>query len=300
MPQRDEQMVGLFYGLATFIMWGLFPIYFKLIQQADAPEILAHRIIWSLIFTLLFLRLRKQPIRFKHLSRKTIFTLFLCGFLIASNWGLYIYAVTHNQILEAGLGYFINPLMYLILGAVLLKEKLTAIGKIAVFLVVCAIAIQLISLGRIPFISIALPTLFALYGLLKKKLAVASLDGLFIETSLLFFFALAYVFFLESQGQNHFGWSRDGLLLALSGLVTILPLLSFNSAAIRLKLSTLGFLQYITPSMITLIAVFIYHEHLSYEKIMGFTLIWISLIMVSFDTAKNRKLRTRANAILPR
>lgn len=289
MPQRDEQMVGLFYGLATFIMWGLFPIYFKLIQEAGALEILAHRIIWSLVFTIILLRVRNQPIRFKHLPRKTIFTLFLCGFLIAGNWGLYIYAVTHNQILEASLGYFINPLMYLILGAFFLQEKLSFIGKVAVFLVICAIAIDIIALGKLPFISIALPTLFALYGLLKKKLAVASLDGLFIETSLLFFFALAYLFFLESKGENHFGWSWDGLLLMLSGLVTVLPLLTFNSAAIRLKLSTVGFLQYITPSMATLIAVFLYHEHLSIEKISSFALIWISLILVSFDTAKHRK-----------
>lgn len=287
----NETTKGVIYGLATFIMWGVFPIYFKFLQNVGSVEILAHRIIWSFIILIILLRIKQKLSNLKILfnDKKLIFMLFLCGLLIATNWGIFIYAIETDRILQTSLGYFINPLLSILLAAIFLKEKLSFAAKFSVFLAFLAICIQVISMGELPIISIILPLSFAFYGLLHKKISVPSLEGLFIETMLIFPIGIAYLSYLGVNSQSSFGFSLNGLLLMISGFITILPLLTFNSAAIRLNLSTVSYMQYISPTISMLIAVFLYNEELSCSKIISFSLIWLGLFIVSFDGIKRKK-----------
>lgn len=288
---KNSQTTALILGISTFVMWGVFPIYFKMLEHASALEVLAHRIIWSVVFLLIFIKYKNRIRNLQEIihNKKTLKTLFITGIFIASNWGIYIYAVNSDQILESGLGYFINPLFSMLLGAIFLKERLNLAGKISVFLVFIAIAIQIYSLGKLPFISIILPASFAIYGLLKKKLAVPSMEGLFVETMLLFPFALLYGLFLCGSGSAEFGLNRLAPIFIFSGIVTVLPLITFNLAAQKLSLSTLGFMQYISPTMQILIAVFMYGENLDFYKIISFIIIWIGITIVSIDNLKGAK-----------
>lgn len=288
---KKDENIAFFFGVLTFVMWGVFPIFFKQFgDNIGALEILSHRIIWSVVFLLIFIKIKgkmRNLRRILHL-KKVVLMLMITGFFIASNWGIYIYAVNSGKILESGLGYLINPLFSMLLGAIFLKEKLSFSGKISVFLVFVAILIQFYALGKIPFISILLPASFAIYGLLKKKLAVPSMEGLFIETMLLFPFALFYVLFLTTFSQSHFNADKIGFLMICSGLVTIAPLITFNFAAQKLKLSTLGFLQYISPTSQILVAWLVYNEILDIYKIISFTLIWIGILIVSLDGLRRK------------
>lgn len=291
MNTQNETKKGLIYGLATFIMWGTFPIYFKFLQHIGSVEILAHRIIWSFVILIVLLRIKHKLSNLKILlkDKKLVFMLFLCGVLIATNWGIFIYAVMTDRILQTSLGYFINPLISILLAAIFLKEKLSLAAKFSVFLAFIAICIQVISMGELPLISIILPLSFAIYGLLHKKVSVPSLEGLFIETMLIFPIGMLYLTYLGINHQGSFGFSLDGILLIISGLVTILPLLTFNSAALRLNLSTVGYMQYISPTISMLIAVFLYNEELGISKLISFGLIWLGLFIVSFDSMKRKK-----------
>lgn len=290
MRNINESKVGIIYGISTFIMWGLFPIYFKMLNSINSIEILAHRMFWACIFSFLFLILvgKFENLKRYILNKKIFINLTLGGIFVSLNWGIYIYAVNTDRILEASLGYFINPLMYILLGALFFKEIPSAIGKIAIFIVFIAIVIQIINLGKLPFISLLLPTLFAIYGFIKKRLLVSSLESLFIETFLLSIIAFIYILFLQSTGAGNLSFDKIGILLVFSGVVTILPLLTFNSAAIRLKFSTMGFLQYISPTITTCLAIFVYNEKFNVYKFLSFMLIWFSIALVTFDEYKRK------------
>lgn len=288
---KKDENIAFLVGVLTFIMWGLFPIYFKQFDpNISAFEILSHRIIWSVVFLLIFIKINGKMRSLRQILhlKKVVFMLMITGFFIASNWGIYIYAVNSNQILESGLGYLINPLFSMLLGAIFLKERLSLSGKISVCLVFIAIFIQFYALGRVPFISILLPASFAIYGLLKKQLRVGSMEGLFVETMLLFPIALAYVLFLGGFDKSHFGFDKTGFLMVCSGLVTIAPLITFNFAAKKLKLSTLGFLQYISPTSQILVAWLVYNENLDIYKIISFGLIWLGILIVSLDSLRRK------------
>ena len=289
---KTETNIGFIAGISTFVMWGLFPLYFKLLQNVSAVEILAHRIFWSFVFVFFFILFSKKISSLKRyiLNKKVVLTLTISGIFVSLNWGIYIYAVNSNQILEASLGYFINPLMYIILGMIFFREIPSNLGKIAIFIVFLAILIQVISLGKLPFISLILPTLFALYGLIKKKLSIDSLEGLFIETFLLSILAFCYILIIQDNATGHFDFGKTGFLLALSGCVTVLPLITFNIAAVRLKFSTIGFLQYISPTMTTMLAIFLYKEDFSIYKLISFALIWLSIALITIDGYKNNKI----------
>lgn len=289
--QKNPNTLALITGIATFMMWGLFPIYFKLLENVPAIEVLAHRVVWSLLFLFMIIAYRK---RIKNIIRytgnkKLMRALFLTGVLIASNWGIYIYAVSTDRILYASLGYLINPLFSILLGAIFLKEKLSRPTKISICLVVAAIANEMYALGEIPFISLLLPVTFAIYGLLKKQIQIAAIDGLFFETMLIFPLAIIYLSFLGISGNGAFSFSKTGFLLAFSGIVTVLPLITFNFAAVHLKLQTIGFLQYISPIIAVLLAVFVYGEHLEMHKIISFAIILASLAIVSLSGILRRK-----------
>jgi chloramphenicol-sensitive protein RarD len=274
---------GFILALATFIMWGIFPIFFKFIENVAATEVLAHRIIWSALILLVVLIITKKLANVKRIIKikKVTLTLAITGALIASNWGIFIYAINQNEILATSLGYFINPLFSILLGAIILKEELNSALKLSIFIVFIAIGIQIYALGKLPIISIMLPLSFALYGLLRKRLGVRTFEGLFIETMILAPFALLYLIYLTINNSGEFGMNFNGIMLFLSGFVTILPLLTFNASTKYLKLSTIGFLQYISPTLSMIIPVFIYNEVLDFYKIISFALIWISLAIAA-------------------
>ncbi|WP_236847435.1 EamA family transporter RarD [Campylobacter devanensis] len=235
---------GFILALATFIMWGVFPIFFKFIEGIAATEVLAHRIIWSALILLAILIITKRLNSVKRIAKikKVTLTLAITGALIASNWGVFIYAINQNEILATSLGYFINPLFSILLGAIILKEELSPALKLSIFIVFIAIGVQIYAIGNLPLISIILPLSFALYGLLRKRLGVRTFEGLFIETMILSPFALFYLLYLAINNSSEFGINFNGIMLFLSGFVTILPLLTFNASTKYLKLSTIGFL----------------------------------------------------------
>ena len=275
----NKEQKGIAFALSTFFMWGVFPIYFKLLADVGAVQVPAHRILWSaiILFALLYFSSKLRQV-FRLLSiKKVALNLLASGVLISINWGVYIWAVERGQILETSLGYFINPLFSILLGAIFLKERLSKASKISLFIVVIAICVQIYDLGSLPFISLILPASFAFYGLIRKKVRVPSIHGLFVETMLTLPFALGFLLYLWSVGEARLDFDSTGFLLAFSGVVTILPLLTFNSAAKYLRLSTLGFFQYLSPSISFLLAIFLYNEPLGMLKLASFVLIWASL-----------------------
>ena len=288
----QETQKGFILALATFIMWGVFPVFFKFIQGISATEVLAHRIIWSSVILFIVLIVTKKLTSLKRIAKikKVILTLAITGILIASNWGIFIYAINQNEILATSLGYFINPLFSILLGAIILKEELSWALKLSIFIVFIAIGIQIYALGKLPFISIMLPLSFALYGLLRKRLGVRTFEGLFIETMILSPFALIYLIYLSLVSNSEFGLNFNGIMLFLSGFITILPLLTFNASTKYLKLSTIGFLQYIRPTLSMLIAVFVYNETLDLYKIISFVLIWISLAIAAISNLRRKNV----------
>ena len=281
---------GFILALATFIMWGVFPIFFKFIEGIAATEVLAHRIIWSALILLVILIITKRLNSVKRIAKikKVTLTLAITGALIASNWGVFIYPINQNEILATSLGYFINPLFSILLGAIILKEELSPALKLSIFIVFIAIGVQIYAIGNLPLISIILPLSFALYGLLRKRLGVRTFEGLFIETIILTPFALLYLLYLTTNNSSEFGINFNGIMLFLSGFVTILPLLTFNASTKYLKLSTIGFLQYISPTLSMIIAVFIYNETLDFYKIISFALIWISLAIATISNLRRK------------
>ena len=275
----NKEQKGIAFALSTFFMWGVFPVYFKLLADVGAVQVLAHRILWSaiILFALLYFSSKLRQV-FRLLSiKKVALNLLASGVLISINWGVYIWAVERGQILETSLGYFINPLFSILLGAIFLKERLSKASKISLFIVVIAICVQIYDLGSLPFISLILPASFAFYGLIRKKVRVPSTHGLFVETMLTLPFALGFLLYLWSVGEARLDFDSTGFFLAFSGVVTILPLLTFNSAAKYLRLSTLGFFQYLSPSISFLLAIFLYNEPLGMLKLASFVLIWASL-----------------------
>ena len=275
----NKEQKGIAFALSTFFMWGVFPVYFKLLADVGAVQVLAHRILRSaiILFALLYFSSKLRQV-FRLLSiKKVALNLLASGVLISINWGVYIWAVERGQILETSLGYFINPLFSILLGAIFLKERLSKASKISLFIVVIAICVQIYDLGSLPFISLILPASFAFYGLIRKKVRVPSIHGLFVETMLTLPFALGFLLYLWSVGEARLDFDSTGFLLAFSGVVTILPLLTFNSAAKYLRLSTLGFFQYLSPSISFLLAIFLYNEPLGMLKLASFVLIWASL-----------------------
>lgn len=294
MKISQNENLGYFLALATFFMWGVFPIYFKFLDHVGAVQVLAHRIVWSaiiLFFLLYFSHKLKQVFRLLKI-KKVVLNLLMSGTLISINWGVFIWAVERGQILETSLGYFINPLFSILLGWIFLREKLSTASKISLLIVLVAIGVQIYDLGSLPFISLLLPASFAFYGLIRKKVHVPSIHGLFIETMLTLPFASAYLVYLWQIGEAKLAVDSTGFLLAFSGFVTILPLLCFNGAALRLKLSTLGFFQYLSPSISFLVAIFLYNEPLGMLKLASFVLIWAGLainIIASLNHKKGRK-----------
>lgn len=279
---------GLIYGILSFVMWGLFPVYFKNVS-GGAVEILAYRVIFASIFGIIFIIFSKKTESLKKLiyDKQKFKTLSLAGLFVSLNWGIYIYAVTHEKILEASIGQLINPLFFMLIGSIFLKEKISNLVKFAIFLVFIAIMIQVVAHGSLPIIAITLPGSFAIYGLIKKRIHVPVLESLFIETLWLTFLFIIYIFFLEFKGFGNFTFGLNGVLLVGAGLATLVPLITFNLATKQLNLTTIGFLQYLTPTLTIFFGYFVYHEPIDLVRFVSYIIIWIAVIITTFDSVRN-------------
>ena len=290
---------GLLLGLGAYLLWGVLPIYFKALDHLLPTEIVAHRIVWSLIFlgTLVLLWKRWPAIRAGFGSIRVMATLALTAALIAINWLVYVWAVLNDHLLEGSLGYYLNPLVNVLLGVVVLKERLTRAQTFAVALAGAGVAVLALGAGDALWISLTLAGSFALYGFFRKVAPVESLEGLSIETAFLAPIALAWILWLEGTGQGEL--MSDPLttfLIVLAGTATAVPLLLFTAAAKRLRYSTLGFLQYIAPSIQFLIAVLLFGEPLTTAHAICFGAIWSALVIFAVDGLRTGRAAARARA----
>ena len=286
-PHSTER-IGVTAALAAYILWGLAPIYFKSIQSVAPIEVIAHRILWSIPLLAGFLLLRDGPGFWQRmrLPRRTIFILLISGTLVAFNWMVFVWAVSNNQVLATSLGYFIGPLVNFLLGFLFLKERLTTIQTVGVLIAASGTVYLGWFLGTPPWISLILAFSFGSYGLIRKMLDVGPMVGLLWETLLLSLPALLFMAWSRQRGSLDFG-SGDlqiDVLLVLAGLVTILPLIWFNVAAKNLRLTTVGFFQYIAPSLTFLLSVFVYGEAFTRGHAIAFGCIWVALGMVSTES----------------
>ncbi|MFG0252794.1 MAG: EamA family transporter RarD [Phycisphaerales bacterium JB038] len=290
--QRQQRArVGVVYGVLAYGAWGLVPIYFRAVSTAPALEVLMHRVAWSVVLLALLMFLRKQwgVAREALRHRRTILTLLLTSVLIAINWYVFIWSVEHERVLEASLGYFINPLVNVLLGFVFLRERLRRLQLLGLALAALGVAAQTYLVGSLPVVSLILATSFGMYGLLRKTARVESLVGLTMETTVLLPIALAYLIWVGARGEGMFltqSWPMDALLV-FAGVVTAVPLLWFAAAARRIQLTTMGFLQYLAPTGHLFCALY-YGESLAWQRLLAFGFIWIALVVYSIDAAMNR------------
>lgn len=282
---------GWFFGIGAFVIWGLAPIYFKAVSAAPAEEILAHRIAWSVPVTLLLMWLLKKRVQIKKViqNKKLFWGLFISTLLISSNWYIFTWAVTHEKILATSLGYFINPVMSILMGVILLGERLTKIQWCAVLAVTLGVLNQIINFGEVPWIALSLATTFALYGFIRKQLDIDSLNGLLIETAIALPVALGYILWVIWSAKAVFlqlNITTD-LLLISGGIVTAIPLIMFAASAKKIPLNSIGFLQFIAPSISFLLATQFYAEPLGKEQLISFVFIWIGLLLYLVKPMQN-------------
>ncbi len=297
--QRSRQ--GVLLAIGAYTMWGIAPIYFKSIAEVSPLEILSHRVIWSffLLAALLHFGRHWRSVRDIIKNKTKMMFLVSTAILVGANWLIFIWAVNSNHMLDASLGYYINPLINVLLGMVFLGERLRKLQWFAVVLAACGVLVQLIVFGSVPVVAIALAMSFGFYGLLRKKVSVEAQTGLFIETLVMLPAAAIYLLFIASSPTSNMldNPMQLNTLLIAAGVITTLPLLCFTGAATRLKLSTLGFFQYIGLSLMFLLAVLIYGEPFTSDKAITFAFIWGALVVFSFDgLRKNRKSRKAAQA----
>lgn len=287
-----QEKIGLFYAISAFLFWGLCPIYYKQISMIPPFEVLAHRVVFSVFVLILLLSISKQFFTLKPIFKSfaKMKYLIFASILISINWFTFIYAISIDKIVEASLGYFITPLVNVALGFLFFSERVNKLQGFSIILALFAVIYELITLGTIPIIALVLAFSFGFYGMLRKKVKIASIPGLFIETIIMLPLALFYLLYLVDNNQSYFNTldNYNLFILSLSGLVTVLPLLWFNSAATRMSLTTLGFLQYIGPTVAFIIAITIYNEELSLNKLLTFVLIWIALVLFSLGGLKKR------------
>ena len=295
---------GILAGIGAYTFWGLFPIYWRLLEKDPAIEILAHRMVWSMLFVAVLMTVQREwrwlgeALR----NRKTVLVYTLAAILLAVNWFTYIWAVNAGYVVEASLGYFINPLVNFLLGVIFLGEKLRPGQVAAVILAGLGVVYLTVSYGSLPWISLVLAFTFGMYGLIKKTAVLESMHGFSLETMVLFLPALAYLLYRESAGVGAFGHQgvMTTTLLVLAGPVTSIPLLMFGYAARRIPLSMLGFIQYIAPTLQFLLGVFVYAEPFPPARLVGFSIIWLALLIYSLESVFfGRKLKSIPSLVEP-
>jgi len=291
----SEERRGYLYGLAAYVMWGFFPIYFKQLLPASPPEILAHRVIWSVVFVTLLLAFVRNWRFLKRIARspKLLGGSSLAALLIAVNWGTYIYGVNSSRVVEAALGYFITPLVLVLLGVTVQRERLRALQWVAVGVGTLAVAVLTVDYGHPPYIALILAVSFGTYSLVKKRMSLPPAEGLFVESAVLALPALAFVGWLTTAGDAKFGHVSAGhtALMIFSGLATALPLLLFASAANRVPMVGIGILQYVAPILQLACGLLIYHEPMPPARLAGFVLVWVALLVFTVDAIRRRPRR---------
>jgi chloramphenicol-sensitive protein RarD len=292
-----EERKGTVLGIAAYAMWGLFPLYWPLLEPAGALEILSHRVVWSLVVVAALLGLAKGAWRRIPRGTRELRLLSVAAVVIAVNWGVYIWGVNHDHVVETSLGYFVNPLVTVTLAVVVLGERLRRTEWLAVAVAALGVVVLTVQAGRPPWIALVLAVSFGSYGLVKKVVGVRPAEGLVVETAILGPLALGYLLAIGATGSGHFTTQGTGhaLLLAGAGPVTAIPLLAFAGAAPRVPLSRLGLMQYLTPTMQFLIGVTLRHEPLPATRLAGFVLVWLALALFSYEGwSRHRRSRQRA------
>ena len=278
--------LGVAYGVGAYVIWGSLPIYWRWLDRASAYEIMANRGIWSLVVCLIFLAFQKQlRSTFKLIKNvKTFFILLTSSFLLTLNWGIYIWAVSVDRVVEASLGYYMTPLVVVCFGVLVLKEKLRFAQKLSLSFAGVGVSILTLAFGQLPLVAFGLALSWGTYSLIKKRLDAGSLETLSIEMIFALIPSATYMFYLMSKNEAQYGselWFS--LILMTSGLVTVIPLLMFNSAATSLPLTITGLLGYINPTIMFLVGFIVFHEPLTFSKIFGFMFIWTALILLGID-----------------
>ncbi|WP_342463225.1 EamA family transporter RarD [Ureibacillus sp. FSL K6-8385] len=287
-----EERKGMFNAIFAYAIWGVFPVYWKLLEHVNSLEILLNRIIWSFVFTCMFIFIISQKKEFFQdlkslwLNKKMFFGLMAASFVISCNWFLYIWAVTHEHVVETSLGYYINPLITVLFGVVFFKEHLSKGQIAAVFIAFTGVAIMAVRYGKIPWVALGIAFSFAIYGALKKKIQLDAKRGLAIETMFILPFALVLYIYLMSTNNTSFlqlDWKTD-LLLIFGGVVTAYPLILFAKGAKALPQSILGFIQYLAPTLILILGAAVYGEPFTTVELISFGFIWVAIVVFSLST----------------
>ncbi|OEU85191.1 protein rarD [Streptomyces abyssalis] len=303
MATRSDQRTGLLYGFAAYGLWGILPLYWHLLESTHPGEVLAHRMVWSLPTAVVLLTALRRWSWIRPLLRqpKRLALVAVAAAAISVNWGLFIWSVSVGRVLESSLGYFINPLVSIAFGVLLLRERLRPAQWAAVGIGATAVAVLSIAYGQVPWLSITLALSFATYGLVKKRVLLDGMDGFSAESAVQFVPALGFLVYLWTTGEGSFTTEGTGhaLLLAVSGIVTAIPLIFFGSAAVRLPLSTIGLLQYLAPALMFVLGLLAFKEEMPPERWTGFLLVWVALCVLTWDALRTRRrareqLRTAA------
>jgi chloramphenicol-sensitive protein RarD len=283
---RARERRGIGYGLAAYGLWGAVPLFWPLVARAGSIEILAHRIVWSFVISVVLVLVTvRRGFWTRMANRRTLLLLGSAAAIVSVNWGTYIWSVNHGHVVETALGYYINPILSILLGVVVLRERLSPLQWVSVSLAAAAVAVLTIDYGTLPWIALVLAVSFATYGFIKNRLGAGAVDSLAVESALLTPLALVYLGWLEVTGRGtfgHLGWGLSLLLIA-TGLVTLVPLLFFAAAASRLPLSTLGLLQYLAPTLQFLLGISYFGESMSPGRWVGFGLVWLALVIMTTD-----------------
>ena len=288
----SKNKLGLLFGVSAYTLWGALPLYWSLLEPASPLEIVSHRAVWTLVFCIVILTatkaLKKALTTLK--QPMLVVKLFLSTLLISINWIIYIWANNNGHVVEASLGYYINPLIIIGFGVILVKEKLSSLQWASVSIATIGVIVLTIDFGRLPWIALVLAVSWGSYGAVKKQLGLGALEGLAIETLISAFFYLGYLIYIGNQGTGQFGhgWGIS-LLLIGAGAVTAIPLLLFNGSANRLPFTSIGLLQYITPTLQFSVGVWIRHEEMPAGRWIGFVIIWIALIALTFDLVRSNR-----------
>ena len=297
-PENRDTPAGLAYAVSAYVLWGFLPLYMKLLHHIPAAEVVAHRVLWSVPIAgaVLVALGRTADLRAALTSPRTLAMGVLTAGLISINWGIYVWSIGAGHALDAALGYYINPLFSVALGALLLGERPSPLQMVAIALAVSAVVVLTVAAGSLPWVAIGLFVSWGFYALCKKQLPVGPNRGFLLEVLILLGPALAYMGWLAAQGQGHFlvGVARDSWLLLGCGAVTAIPLMLYANGAKRLRLTTIAILQYIAPTMIFLCAVFVFDEPFGQARMIAFPMIWAALILYSFTMARQMRARHRA------
>lgn len=291
--QQEDSPLGLVLGMSAFLLWGLLPFLMKALSHISAYEVVAHRVIWSIpiVGVILIVTRRTADIKAAFRSPKTLGMAVICSFLISVNWGIYVWAISAGKTVEASMGYYITPLLSILIGATILGEKLNNGQKLSSVIAAIAVAILAWDLGAVPWVSLGLAGSWSIYAFLRKTLPIGANQGFMLEVLILFIPAMCIIIWLTSTRQSHFGPTglNDVLLLMFCGVATAVPLMLFTNATRQIRMATIGILQFIAPSIIFLVAVFAFDEPFNQVKLVAFVLIWIAMAIFGYTIIKKQK-----------